>query len=81
VGSQGLQTGSQGAQETGSHGSQYEDEAVVIYTCCACVERATGKIEPLRHQLVKPPPLDEQPILMGDTSRATAQNKVNFFMI
>ena len=79
AGSQGLQTGSHGAQETGSQGLQLEYEPAVVYTTCvASFDWATGKSEPVRHQLE---PLEEQPTLTEDSKKATAQNKANFFMV
>jgi len=84
TGSQGLHiTGSHGAQDTGSQGLQNADEPAVVYTvrCGACVVLATGKTEPVRHQLDKPPLLLVQPILTMDNKRATAQSNASFFMI
>jgi len=40
-----------------------------------------GKRDPERHQLDVLPPLEEQPMLIEDSNRATAQNNANFFMI
>jgi hypothetical protein len=87
AGSQGLQTGSQGLQ-TGSHGEQaagsqglhfeYKPDDVVYTTCVASCVLATGKSEPVRHQLE---PLEEQPTLTEDNKKATAQNNANFFMV
>ena len=79
VGSQGLQTGSHGEQDTGSHGSQYGEEPPVQYTVCGdCTEVAAGKNEPVRQKLDKLPLA--QPRLTED-KRATAQSNANFFMI
>jgi len=79
AGSQGLQTGSHGEQAAGSQGLQLEREPAVVYTTCvASFVWATGKSEPVRHQLE---PLEEQPVLTENSNKATALNNANFFMV
>ena len=79
AGSQGLQAGSHGEQAAGSQGLQFEYEPDVVYTTCvASFVLATGKSEPVRHQLE---PSEEQPTFTTDDKKATAQNNANFFMV